>query len=160
MSDSWPANRPRFSDIMRQAQQLDDDLAREGYDDDTINDAIESETDLMRVVDRVMRRAIQDDRLAASTAERAKRFKARADKSRAFLHYILTSLDRSKIERPVGTAYLQNNPPGVDILGEVPPEYRRETHDSAAILKALNEGKTVENARLKPAATHVRILTT
>jgi len=156
----WPSNRPRFADILQKAMQLAEDLVKEGYDDSIVVDALDSETEVLAIVDRVAERVIADQRLAASAKARAKRLEERAETSKKFLAYVLSSLNRKSLERPLGTVHFQDNPQGVEILGEVPAEYRTEVPDKAAIKRALVAGKEVENARLSPPSRHLRILTT
>ena len=138
-----------FSEVTAKAHALAEALRAEGYDDDSVLASIESETDLLRVFDRVAERVDQDKRSAVIAHERAKRLEARADRNLEFLDYLMRTIgNQDKLERPTATVYYQNNPPKLEIEGEVPDLYTMSVPDKAAITKALKAGREIDNCRL------------
>ena len=161
MSD-YPSNRPRFADILNHAHQLQELLSQEGYEDSDIIASLESETEVLAIMDRTIERVIADERLAASARERARRLEARAEMRRGLLHVIMTSLQRQNLERPLATVYYQANPQSVTVerAEEIPAAYTMTVPDKTAILKALKAGEAVPGVSLSPAKTSLRIKTT
>lgn len=147
----------KFSDVMHKAAQIQQQLEAEGYEESDILVSLESETDLLDYFDRVAEKVVADDRLAASAAERAKRLKARADKRKDLLMFMMDIMGVKKLERPLVTASVQKNPVSLTILGEVPDLYMMSVPDKAAIIKALKAGETVQNAELAPEKFHLRM---
>lgn len=138
-----------FSAVTNKAHQLAEMLRAEGYDDDAVLLSIESETDLLRVFDRVAERVDQDNRSAVIARERARRLEARADKNTEFLGYLMEVMGiEKKIERPTATVYYQNNPPKLEITGEVPDLYTMSVPDKQAIMRDLKQGDYIANCTL------------
>lgn len=138
-----------FHAVTAKAHALQEQLRAEGYDDDIVVASIESETDLMRVFDRVAERIDQDNRSAVIARERAKRLEARADRNTEFLDYLMRTIgNQTKLERPTATVFYQANPPRLEIEGEVPETFLTQVPDKPAIVKAIKAGEAVPNCRL------------
>ena len=138
-----------FHAVTAKAHALQEQLRAEGYDDDIVVASIESETDLMRVFDRVAERIDQDNRSAVIARERAKRLEARADRNTEFLDYLMRTIgNQTKIERPTATVFYQATPPKLEIEGEVPETFMTSVPDKAAITKALKAGEDLPGCRL------------
>jgi hypothetical protein len=140
-----------FHAVTARAYALQEQLRAEGYEDDVVTAAIESETDLFRVFDRVAERIDQDNRSAVIARERAKRLEARADRNTEFLDFLMRTIgNETKIERPTATVYYQANPPKL----EIDPDTRLADSlltvvpDKAAITKALKAGEDLPGCRL------------
>ena len=150
----------KFAEIAGRAHQLQQELRAEGYDDADVLASIESETDLLRVFDKVALDVDRDTRSAVCARERARRFEARADKHREFLDYLMRTLGvEDKVERPVATVYYQNNPPKLEIEGEVPDLYTMSAPDTARIKAALLKGEEIEHCTITRGRT-LRVKTT
>ena len=138
-----------FHAVTARAYALQEQLRAEGYEDDVVTAAIESETDLFRVFDRVAERIDQDNRSAVIARERAKRLEARADRNTEFLDYLMRTIgNQTKIERPTATVFYQATPPKLEIEGEVPETFMTSVPDKAAITKALKAGEDLPGCRL------------
>ena len=138
-----------FHAVTAKAHALQEQLRAEGYDDDIVIASIESETDLMRVFDRVAERVDQDNRSAVIARERAKRLEARADRNTEFLDYLMRTIgNQTKLERPTATVFYQATPPRLEIEGEVPEGFMTSVPDKAAITKALKAGEDLPGCRL------------
>ena len=138
-----------FRDVTAKAHALAEQLRAEGYDDADVVASIESETDLMRVFDRVAEKVDQDNRSAVIARARAKRLEQRADRNLEFLDYLMRTIgNQSKLERPTATVFYQANPPSLTIEGDVPDAFLVPVPDKAAITKALKAGDDIPNCRL------------
>jgi len=138
-----------FHAVTAKAYALQEQLRAEGYEDDVVTAAIESETDLFRVFDRVAERIDQDNRSAVIARERAKRLEARADRNTEFLDYLMRTIgNQTKIERPTATVFYQTNPPKLEIEGEVPETFLTKVPDKPAITRALKAGDDIPGCRL------------
>jgi len=140
-----------FHAVTARAYALQEQLRAEGYEDDVVTAAIESETDLFRVFDRVAERIDQDNRSAVIARERAKRLETRADRNLEFLDFLMRTIgNETKIERPTATVFYQTNPPKL----EIDPDTRLADSlltvvpDKAAITKALKAGEDLPGCRL------------
>ena len=140
-----------FHAVTARAYALQEQLRAEGYEDDVVTAAIESETDLFRVFDRVAERIDQDNRSAVIARERAKRLENRADRNTEFLDFLMRTIgNQTKIERPTATVFYQANPPKL----EIDPDTRLADSlltvvpDKAAITKALKAGEDLPGCRL------------
>src|SRR5215471_17047181 len=114
-----------FPDVLRHALELKEQLASEGYDDDIQLNAIESETALFELFEKVAHRADQDARSVTILRERARRLEERAKKRKDFLTYVLRCLERTKLELPSVTAWLQNNAQqcGISRQEDIPEQF-------------------------------------
>ena len=138
-----------FHAVTARAYALQEQLRAEGYEDDVVTAAIESETDLFRVFDRVAERIDQDNRSAVIARERAKRLEARADRNLEFLDFLMRTIgNQTKIERPTATVFYQTNAPRLEIEGEVPETFLTQVPDKPAIVKALKAGEDLPGCRL------------
>ncbi len=138
-----------FHAVTARAYALQEQLRAEGYEDDVVTAAIESETDLFRVFDRVAERIDQDNRSAVIARERAKRLEARADRNLEFLDYLMRTIgNQTKIERPTATVFYQTNAPRLEIEGEVPETFLTQVPDKPAITRALKAGDDIPGCRL------------
>ena len=158
MSDT----RSRFSEMLHAAHTLQQQLSDEGYDQEDIIGALESETDVMRMLDRTIEKVVADERLAASAAERAKRLKARAEKRRELLDVIMVNLERDKLERPLATVYYVTNPVAlvIDNPDDIPTQYYESVPDKAMITKALHAGADIPGVRLSTPKRGLRLKVT
>jgi hypothetical protein len=138
-----------FHAVTARAYALQEQLRAEGYEDDVVTAAIESETDLFRVFDRVAERIDQDNRSAVIARERAKRLENRADRNTEFLDFLMRTIgNQTKIERPTATVYYQATTPALVIDGDVPDAFMTSVPDKPAIVKAIKAGEDVPNCRL------------
>jgi Siphovirus Gp157 len=138
-----------FHAVTARAYALQEQLRAEGYEDDVVTAAIESETDLFRVFDRVAERIDQDNRSAVIARERAKRLEARADRNLEFLDYLMRTIgNQNKVERPTATVYYQATTPALVIDGDVPDTFMTSVPDKPAIVKAIKAGESVPHCRL------------
>jgi len=138
-----------FHEVTAKAYALQEQLRAEGYEDDVITAAIESETDLFRVFDRVAERIDQDHRSAVIAHARAKRLENRADRNLEFLDYLMRTIgNQNKVERPTATVYYQATTPALVIDGDVPDAFMTSVPDKPAIVKAIKAGEAVPNCRL------------
>jgi hypothetical protein len=140
-----------FHAVTAKAYALQEQLRAEGYEDDVVPAALESETDLFRVFDRVAERIDQDNRSAVIARERAKRLENRADRNLEFLDYLMRTIgNQTKIERPTATVFYQTNPAKL----EIDPDTRLADSlltvvpDKPAIVKALKAGEDLPGCRL------------
>lgn len=155
-------NSNRFMQLMQHATELQAQLQSEGYTDEDVLGALESETQVLDLLDRTIERMVADQRLAASAKERAKRLEARAENRKSLMDFIMKALRRDNIERPLGTVYYQKNPTTLQITGPVPAKFRVqvEVDDKDSIKKALEAGERVENCALSPDKYHLRVKVT
>jgi hypothetical protein len=158
MSDT----RSRFSEILHAAHTLQQQLSDEGYDQEDIIGALESETDVMRMLDRTIEKVVADERLAASATERAKRLKERAAKRRKLLDVIMVNLERDKLERPLATVYYVTNPVTlvIDNPDDIPMQYYESMPDKAMITKALHAGADIPGVHLSTPKRGLRLKVT
>ena len=149
-----------FHAVTAKAYALQEQLRAEGYEDDVVTAAIESETDLFRVFDRVAERIDQDNRSAVIARERAKRLENRADRNTEFLDYLMRTIgNETKIERPTATVFYQTNAPRLEIEGEVPEAFLTQVPDKPAITRALKAGDDIPGCRLTQSRS-LRVKTT
>lgn len=164
MSDQPAAghNSNRFIDILHAANQLQQHLDQEGYSDEDVLGALESETEVMAVIDHTIERIVADERLAASAKERARRLEARAENRRGLLDVIMKALKRNNIERPLATVYYAKNPQTavIDNADDIPDTYRSLEVDKARLLQALKAGTKVAGASLSEPKQSLRIKVT
>jgi len=138
-----------FHAVTARAYALQEQLRAEGYEDDVVTAAIESETDLFRVFDRVAERIDQDNRSAVIARERAKRLENRADRNTEFLDFLMRTIgNQTKVERPTATVFYQTNAPRLEIEGEVPETFLTQVPDKPAIVKAIKAGENVPGCQL------------
>lgn len=145
-----------FHAVTAKVHALAEQLRAEGYDDADVLATIESETDLLRVFDRVAERVDQDNRSAVIARERAKRLEARADRNLEFLDYLMRTMgNQSKVERPTCTVFYQASPPKLEIDAGVVLSESLMTlvPDKAAIAKALMSGDDIPGCRLTQGRT-------
>lgn len=137
----------KFAEAAARAHQLQQELRAEGYDDTDVLATIESETDLLRVFDRIAEKVDQDNRSAVIAAERGRRLKMRAAKNSEFLDYLMRTMGvEDRIERPTATVYYQNNPAKLESNGGYPGEaWMVSVPDNERIKKALLAGEQVDN---------------
>ena len=139
-----------FADIRARAHALQEQLRAEGYADDDVLQAIESETDLLRTFDRVAERIDQDQRSAVIARARARRLEDRADRNLEFLDYLMRTMGiEQKLERPLATVYYQQNPPKLELEEEQLGQYwLTAVPDKPRITKALKAGDAIPGAKL------------
>lgn len=165
MSDDRPGaghNSNRFTDILYAATQLQAQLEHEGYADEDVLGALESETEVLAIVDRTIEKIVADERLTASARERARRLEARADMRRGLLNVIMTNLRRQNLERPLATVYYATDPQAViiDNADDIPEKYLKSAPDKAMIARDLKAGTKVAGAHLADLKQSLRIKVT
>jgi hypothetical protein len=140
-----------FHAVTARAYALQEQLRAEGYEDDVVTAAIESETDLFRVFDRVAERIDQDNRSAVIARERAMRLENRADRNTEFLDFLMRTIgNQTKLERPTATVFYQTNAPKL----EIDPDTRLADSlltvvpDKPANVNALKAGEDLPGCRL------------
>ena len=139
----------KFTEATQKAHALQQALRAEGYDDMDVLASIESETDLLRVFDRVAERVDQDTRSAVIAAERSRRLKARAEKNSEFLGYLMGVIGADKVERPTATVWWQDNPGRLDVEEDKLGQYWLTARpDTDRIKKALKAGDIIPGATL------------
>lgn len=139
----------KFTEATAKAHALQEALRAEGYDDLDVLASIESETDLLRVFDRVAERVDQDNRSAVIARERARRLEARADKNAEFLGYLMGVLGTDKVERPTATVWWQDNPGRLEVEEDKLGQYWLTAKpDADRIKKALKAGEAIPGATL------------
>lgn len=142
-----PINPRRLEAAMSAAQQVKQLLV--GYSDEDVLASLESETDALALLDRLVEHALADKELAAKASERAARLKERAERSRDIIQRMMAALELSKLERPVATLSIsQHRELQVIDEAELPEAFIRHAPDKVAIAKALRAGQDVPGATL------------
>jgi hypothetical protein len=119
------------------------------HDDDMILASIESETNALELMDRIIENVVADEALVERGKERLKRIEARADRHRLILKAMMEEI-AERVERPLATLSIGTGPRAVIITDEraVPEYYFRHAPDKVAIGKDLKAGKQIEGAEL------------
>jgi hypothetical protein len=149
-----------MSVLLSTASRLREDDPELMQDERLFADMLEGESgDAMEMLERVIRASVvaasfakeAKDR-ADAIAERAARYKARAEALRGCAFAALTALELPKLERPDFTASVRAGQPSVFIADEaaVPDALCRTTRtpDKTLIAAALKAGETVPGAEL------------
>lgn len=129
------------------------------YQGDDILASIESETDALELMDRVLDHVIADEALVAKGKERLKRIEARADRHRDILRAMLEQIGE-RVERPLATVSLGTGPRIAIVTDQaaIPDVFWRRSVDKAELLKALKAGPVV-GATLSNGSAVLRITT-
>ena len=129
-----------------------------GYENDDLLASIESETDALELMDRVIEHVVADEALVERGKQRLKRIEARADRHRSILKAMMEQI-AEKVERPLATLSLGTGPRTAVITDEqsVLDVYWRRSIDKAELLKALKAGDSVQGAELSNGSTVLTI---
>lgn len=122
-------------------------------------DTLEGETNIDKVINKLLSNIADDGELADSVAdtirkmqERKKRFEKRVEFNRALIQHILETANIKKMELPLGTVSLRAKPASVLIFDEsaIPDKYMRikKEPDKTAIKAALESKEEVSGALL------------
>ena len=152
-----------MSVLLSVRRRLLDDDPDIGNDERLFAGMLEGESgDAMDVIDNVIRASIEAASraqaakdIADHAAERAARYKRRAEALRGAAFAALSALDLRRLERPDFTATIGNGQRAVVITDEAALDRRfirvTEAPDKAAIAAALKAGETVEGATMQNA---------
>ena len=123
-----------------------------GYEDDVILASIESETNALDLIDRIIEHVVADEALVESGKARLKRIEARADRHREVLKAMMAEI-AEKVERPLATLSLGTGPRTAVVTDAklVPEVYWRRAIDKQELLRGLKAG-AVEGAELSNGA--------
>jgi hypothetical protein len=123
-----------------------------GYEDDVILASIESETNALDLIDRIIEHVVADEALVESGKARLKRIEARADRHREILKAMMAEI-AEKVERPLATLSLGTGPRTAVVTDAklIPEVYWRRAIDKQELLRGLKAG-TVEGAELSNGA--------
>ena len=123
-----------------------------GYEDDVILASIESETNALDLIDRIIEHVVADEALVESGKARLKRIEARADRHREILKAMMAEI-AEKVERPLATLSLGTGPRTAVVIDAkaIPEVYWRRAIDKQELLRGLKAG-AVEGAELSNGA--------
>jgi hypothetical protein len=123
-----------------------------GYEDDVILASIESETNALDLIDRIIEHVVADEALVESGKARLKRIEARADRHREILKAMMAEI-AEKVERPLATLSLGTGPRTAVVTDAklIPEVYWRRAIDKQELLRGLKAG-AVEGAELSNGA--------
>jgi hypothetical protein len=115
--------------------------------------SIESETDALTLIDRLLESVVADEALVEGGRARLKRIEDRAEKRRDVLQAMMEQIGE-KIERPLATLSLSNGRRTAVITDQagLPEGYWRRSVDRLAIEKDLKAGKAIPGAELSNGA--------
>src|SRR4051812_38870162 len=126
-------------------------------DDEVLLSTLEGETDVLEVVKRLIRAALDAESMAAAANERIgdlivrrDRFKQRAESARETARQMLDALNIPKMQDPEFTVSLRAGPPKVIVTEpeKLAEEFVRvvitRSPDKPLILAAINAGRAVE----------------
>lgn len=136
------------------------EMMGEDFDTDTFLDTLDGETDVLDIIDWLLRKRSETvSVVAAIKAEegalraRRKRYETRETSVKKSLQAILRAMDMVKIERPLATVSRRSGHTNVVIRDarDVPTQLCRitRTPDKAVILKILKAGEAVPGAELE-----------
>ena len=135
MADISPYKLER---AMSAVSRLKAELAEQ--DSDMILASIESETNALELMDKVLEAVVADELLVEQGSARLKRIEARANRHRLILRAMLEQIGE-KVERPLGTLSISyRTKPIVTDAGQIPEALMRRAPDMALIAKALKVG--------------------
>lgn len=131
-------------------------------------DTLEGETDMHKVINRLLSNMADDGELANSISEnikrmqdRKKRFEKRVEFARALIQHALEVANIKKLELPLGTVSLKAKPASVLILDEsaIPDKYMRikKEPDKTAIKAALENKEEVSGTLLSNGGTSLMV---
>ena len=123
-----------------------------GYEDDVILASIESETNALDLIDRIIEHVVADEALVESGKARLKRIEARADRHREILKAMMAEI-AEKVERPLATLSLGTGPRTAVVTDAklMPEVHGRRAIDKQELLRGLKAG-AVEGAELSNGA--------
>ena len=147
-------------DVRIAAEIIDQIRAAVGEDDPDFAELVESETDLLERLRKMLRAARLAEADAEATGEiirdlheRKSRLKLRAEKLRGLTLFALQELGMKKLDAPDMSVSVRDGAPGVEITdaSALPDRYVRikVEPDKAAIREALKDGEEIPGALLK-----------
>ena len=140
----------KYNEILTR-DDLDDDLLKNALEDvkEEIQEKAENIAKMIRNIDgEITAFKMEADRLIGHI----RTLNNKKDGAKRYLEEQLLYANIEKIKLELFTVAMQNNPPSVEILGDVPQEYmipQPDTIDKRRILADLKAGIEVENAELK-----------
>jgi hypothetical protein len=151
-----PNNAPssyKLEAAMSRYMQLRDQGQQEGWwpqDEEDALAIVESETDVLEILDAYAERVMQRELLADRARARAKRLEEGAEAYRRVVREIMQQIVGDKIQRPLYTASITYpRKPLVTDEDALPKEFIKESPDMIAIGKALRAGEEIPGAELR-----------
>ena len=137
----------RLTAAMSAVSRLKAELADHSEDD--ILASIESETNALELMDRIIEHVVADEALVERGKERLDRIKARAERHRKVLHAMMSEI-AEKVERPLATLSIGTGPRAVIITDQaaIPDAWWRRAVDKIALAKHMKAGNAVAGAEL------------
>ena len=161
---------PSFAvnDVIEQAKLLRLEFPQLSEDEELLADTLEGETDINRVIDKLVTLVREHDMMADALQERVSLIRDRLTKStarmnfyRGLIHRLMTSTGLKSVAATEGKVSVVNAVDRVIITDEtaIPDELMRvkKEPDKAAIKKALQEGKYISGATLSNGGTTIQI---
>ncbi len=160
MSAPTPPSAYRIQQAVAHAHELRDALLADpdyAFDPDLLRDTLDSETDAVALVRRLVRYVLDTDAMAAAAkarladlAARKARFEARSDRARATVQQMLEALDIRSLADPEFSLSVSQGRGSVVIVDEasVPEQFIKTERriDRAGIGAALKAGALVAGA--------------
>lgn len=133
---------------MSAVSRLKAELAEQ--DADMILASIESETDALEVMDRIIEAVVADEAMVEIGRKRLKRIEARADRRRDILSAMMQEI-AERVERPLATLSISHRTEVVEVPTneELPSIFFRTTPDKAMITKTLRGGGKLPGYELR-----------
>jgi hypothetical protein len=128
----------KLTAAMAAVSRLKAELASQ--DSDMILASIESETNALELMDRVIEAVVADELMVEQGSARLKRIEARANRHRLILRAMMEQI-AEKVERPLATLSISyRTKPIITDASRLPPELMRTAPDMTALARALKDG--------------------
>jgi len=128
----------KLTAAMAAVSRLKAELASQ--DADMILASIESETNALELMDKVLEAVVSDELMVEQGSARLKRIEARAQRHRLILRAMMEQI-AEKVERPLATLSISyRTKPVVTDASRLPPELMRTAPDMTALARALKDG--------------------
>jgi hypothetical protein len=128
----------KLTAAMSAVSQLKAELSE--YASEDILASIESETNALELMDKLIERVMADEALADSAKQRAKRLEERADGNRVVLRAMMVAI-AEKVQRPLATLSVSyHTKPIVTDATALPETLMRHAPDMKLIERALKDG--------------------
>lgn len=158
----------QVQDVIEHVNKLMIEFPQLADDPDLLADTVEGETNLHRVVEKLVTAVRENDMQAEAIAarigslrERQTRATTRMNFYRSLIHRLLTATGQTTVATTEGKVSVVNAPERVIITDEtaIPKEYQRikTEPDKAEIKKALSAGKHISGATLSNGGTTIMI---
>lgn len=140
-------------------------------DDETLSDTLEGASDLIDLLLRLVRSALEDETLAGALGTRLDdmkareaRLRARARKKRDLVIWAMRAAELPRLLAPDFTASLSKGAATLDVLSEdlIPADYwqpQQPKLDRRSLLAVLKAGTSIAGARLLPGTPHLTVRT-